>query len=69
MNSGEEMPFGPGYIMAGSLTDEELNFRFEVWARTPVPPRVVDQLYSIWRRARRTNVPKRNGVVRFQYLS
>ncbi len=62
-------PFGPEFVLGGSLYYPDLKFRFEVWSRTsPLAPQIVDQVYATWRRARRTNAPKKNQTVRIQYL-
>jgi hypothetical protein len=61
--------FGPDFQLGGTLYDEALNFRFEVWARShPLPDGVLEQVYSTWRRGSRKNVPKKNQTVSVQWI-
>lgn len=61
-----EQPFGPNYMFAGALIDEEQSFRFEVWARGALSQKEIDAVYGAWRRSLKKTTRIRNRTVRVQ---
>ena len=61
-----QQPFGPGFILGGTLVIAEENFRFEVWAERKLTEEEICESYRTWRSNERKNFSRKNKTIRTQ---
>lgn len=61
--------FGPDFVLATTIRDDDLNFSFEIWTRNvSLPDEKAQKVYLVWQRQSPKNRPELNRKIQVRWV-